>query len=366
MLNKTDKKDTEHWTPLYHAVSEGQIEIVNYLLKNKADVTVKTGRGWNVYHQAAYNDSLQILQVLIMHNNDYVNDVDKENVTPLYHAVCKDNIEIVKYLLKNEADVTVKVESLNVYHIAASNGYLQILQALIMHNNDYVNDVDKKNSTPLYHAVCKDNIEIVNYLLKNEADVTVKVESFNVYHIAANNGYLQILQALIMHNNDYVNYVSKENLTPLYHAVCKDNIEIVKYLLNNKADVTVKTDRGWNVYHLAAYNDSLQILQVLIMHNNDYVNDVDKENVTPLYHAVCKDNIEIVKYLLKNEADVTVKVESLNVYHIAASNGYLQILQALIMHNNNYVNDVDKKNSTPLYHAGMQRQHRNCQIPVKE
>ena len=153
--------------------------------------------------------------------------------------------------------------------------------------------------------VCKDNIEIVKYLLKNEADVTVKVESLNVYHIAASNGYLQILQALIMHNNDYVNDVDKKNSTPLYHAVCKDNIEIVNYLLKNEADVTVKTDRGWNVYHQAVYNDSLPILQALIMHNNDYVNDVDKENLTPLYHAVCKDNIEIVKYLLKNEADVT-------------------------------------------------------------
>ena len=208
---------------------------------------------------------LQILQALIMHNNDYVNDVGEQNWTPLYHAVSKCHIEIVNYLLKNKADVTVRTEKgLNVYHCAANKGSLQILQTLIMHNNDYINDVDKQNWTPLYHAVSEGHIEIVNYLLKNKADVTVRTEKgLNVYHRAANKGSLQILQALIMHNNDYINDVDKQNWTPLYHAVSEGHIEIVNYLLKNNADVTVKNDQGWNVYHQAAYNGNLKIMMAL-------------------------------------------------------------------------------------------------------
>ena len=98
VLNKTDKKDAKNWTPLYYAVSEGHIEIVNYLLSNKADVTVKTDQGWNVYHLAANKGHLQILQALVMHNNDYVNDVDNKNCTSLYHAVTEGHLEIVNYL----------------------------------------------------------------------------------------------------------------------------------------------------------------------------------------------------------------------------------------------------------------------------
>ena len=64
VLNKTDKLS---WTPLYHAVSNGHIEIVNYLLSNKADVTAQTDVGVNVYHLAADKGNLQILQALIMH-----------------------------------------------------------------------------------------------------------------------------------------------------------------------------------------------------------------------------------------------------------------------------------------------------------
>ena len=352
VLNKTDKKD--NWAPLYHAVSKGHIEIVKYLLKNKVDVSVTTKQGWNVYRVAANKGHLQILQTLIMHNNDYVNDVGRSNWTPLYHAVYNGHIEIVNYLLRNKADVTVKTdEGWNVYRVAANKGHLQILQTLIMHNNDYVNDVGRSNWTPLYHAVYNGHIEIVNYLLSNKADVTVKTdEGWNVYRLAANKGHLQILQTLIMHNNDYVNDVGRSNWTPLYHAVYNGHIEIVNYLLSNKADVTVKTDEGWNVYRLAANKGHLQILQTLIMHNNDYVNDVGRSNWTPLYHAVYNGHIEIVNYLLSNKADVTVKTdEGWNVYRLAANKGHLQILQTLIMHNNDYVNDVGRSNWTPLYHA---------------
>ena len=161
MLNKTGKKDTEHWTPLYHAVSEGQIEIVNYLLKNKADVTIKNDQGGNVYHEAAHNGYLQILEGLIIHNIDYVNDVDKLNMTPLYQAVAAGQIEIVNYLLNNKADVTIKADQgWNIYHCAAQEGYLQILEALIRHNSDYINEVQNMNWTPLYSRYPKDRSKL--------------------------------------------------------------------------------------------------------------------------------------------------------------------------------------------------------------
>ena len=217
VLNKTDKKDTNKLTPLLYAVCECRIEIVSYLLSNNADVSVTIGGGSNVYHIAAYKGYLQILQALIVHNNDYVNDVDKENLTPLYHAVCAGHIKIVNYLLKNKADVTVKNDQgWNVYHQAANKGYLQILQALIMHNNDYVNDVDKKNWTPLYHAVSKGHIEIVKHMLKNKSNVTVKnYQGWNVYHEAAYNGNLKIMMALIESNCDLLNEMNEAKEIPL-------------------------------------------------------------------------------------------------------------------------------------------------------
>ena len=87
-------------------------------------------------------------------------------------------------------------------------------------------------------------------MLSNKVDVTVKTETdSNVYHYAAYNGYLEFLQALVMHNNDNVNDVDKKNWTALYHGVYKGNIEMVNYLLSNKVNVTVKNETGWNVYH---------------------------------------------------------------------------------------------------------------------
>ena len=245
-------------------------------------------------------------------------------------------------------------QGVNVYHKTSNKGCLHILQSLVMHNNDYVKGVDKMNCTPLYHAVFKGHIEIVNYLLRNKADVTDKIDQdWNISCLAASKGYFQILQALVMHNNDYVNNVDTINCTPLYYAVSEGHLEIVNYLLSNKADVSVSTNQGINVYHKASNKGYLHILQSLIMHNNDYVNVVDKKNWTPLYHATFEGHTEIVNYMLRKKADVTVKTDKgWNVYHLAARKGYMQILQALIMHNIDYVNDVDKMNWTPLLPCG--------------
>ena len=152
-----------------------------------------------------------------------------------------------------------------------------------MHNNHYINDVNKKNWTPLHYAVSKGHLEIVNYLLSNQADVTVQIDDgWNVYLMAAYDGNVQIMQALILHNNDYINDVNKKNWTPLHYAVSKGHLEIVNYLLSNKADVTVQNDDGWNVYHIAAYNGNLKIMMALIESSCDLINGINKERQTPL------------------------------------------------------------------------------------
>jgi ankyrin repeat protein len=59
------KDETGKYTALHHAVAEGHIEVVKYLLSHGADIEADGGHGWRPLHLAASNDDLRIVQILV-------------------------------------------------------------------------------------------------------------------------------------------------------------------------------------------------------------------------------------------------------------------------------------------------------------
>ena len=355
-INDTDNKG---FTPLYLAVQQGKVDITRYLLSKKANVSTKTSLGRTLYHKAAYDGNLSILQLFVSHNGKHVNDVDNKNFTALHLAVQQNHADVVKCLLSKEANVAIKTDiGRSVYHSAAYYGYMSILQPLVTHCKMHVNDVDNKNFTPLHLAVQQNHSDVVKYLLVKEADLAVKTDiSRSVYRSAAYSGYISILKLLLTHSKVHVNDVDNKNFTPLHLAVQQNHTDVVKYLLSKEADVAIKTDSGRSVYHNAAYNGYISILQLLVTHSKVHVNDLDNTHFTALHLAVQKNRTEVVKYLLAKEVDVAIKTDiGRSIYHSAAYKGYISILQLLVTHSKMHVNDVDNKNFTPL-HLAVQQNH---------
>ena len=308
-------------TPLYCAVCNGHTEIVEYLLINDADVSIKTAIGRYVYHNTAYNGNLNILKILVSHNSIHVNDVDNENFTALHLAVRQNHEDVVKYLLVKGADVATKTDiGRSIYHSAAYYGYMSILQLLTSHDNRYINDADNKGFTPLYLAVQQGKIDITRYLLSKKAIISTKTSlRRTLYHKAAYDGNLSILQLLVSHNGTNVNEVDNETFTALHLAVQQNHEDVVKYLLSKEADVAIKTGIGRSVYHSAANYGYISNLKLLVTRSKMHVNDVDNETFTALHLAVQKYQADVVKYLLSKGADVTIKTDiGRTVYHSAA------------------------------------------------
>ena len=224
-------------SPLYHAVRDGHIDISKFLLSNGADASIKTDIGRTVYHNAAYNGNIKILEMLVTHSDKYVNEVDNKNFTPLYVAVQQGHEDVVKLLLLNKSDVSVKTEiGRTVYHSAAYCGNLHILQIIISHNNTHVNDVDKRNVTPLYLAVQQRQTKVVQYLLENKADVSIKTNiGRSVYHKAACDGNLEIMNILLNHTCQFINDSDDSDKTPLLIASQCDHLKVVRLLLCKNA-----------------------------------------------------------------------------------------------------------------------------------
>ena len=120
----------------------------------------------------------------------------------LVKAVESFNYEIVENLLSKEHE---NVESRrekdykSLVHIACANADKTMLKILMKYGCN-INSLDYENMTPLYDALCSNNINFVKYLIED-----LKMD---------------------------INHKEIQNRTPFYWACCKSNIDIIKYIMS--------------------------------------------------------------------------------------------------------------------------------------
>ena len=182
--------------------------------------------------------------------------------------------------------------------------------------------------------------ELSNLLKKYPELLTVKQHyGWAATHFAVYVGSLDIVKLLIAQGVD-IKAVTDNEETVLHLAVRakKPNIELVKYLLENKEikqKLEAKEKNGCTAIHIAAFNRNLEILAELINQGAD-INAVtnDKETILHLASRAQKPNTELVKYLLENK-EIKQKLEVKNktgwtALHLAGCNGNLELLTELI------------------------------------
>ena len=80
--------------------------------------------------------------------------------------------------------------------------------------------------------------------------------------------------------------------TPLHVACAADYSDMVKFLLHNGADITIRTKgEDQTAIHYAAKNDAVNALKIL-MENGASLNDLDYKGRTPLqvsdHYSLCR------------------------------------------------------------------------------
>ncbi|KKP29298.1 MAG: hypothetical protein UR12_C0010G0015 [candidate division TM6 bacterium GW2011_GWF2_30_66] len=137
---------------------------------------------------------------------------------------------------------------------ACYNNNFELVKYLIEHGaQESVNCADNYGDTPLWWACFRNNLPLVKYLIQNGA-------------------------------NKSINVIGNCNLTPINWA-CKNNYtQLAEYLIKN-------------------YNPELNIINAKTNTQNNYTNNLmhnHSDSLKTLYYSCCNGNLEIVKYLVKN------------------------------------------------------------------
>ncbi|KAF6762357.1 hypothetical protein DFP72DRAFT_987653 [Ephemerocybe angulata] len=178
---------------------------------------------------------------------------------------------------QNSQPSPAQLESL---YAAASSGDLPLLQRLFRHA------IDTNNVQP--------------FSLANDA---ASRTGFTVLHAAASRGYLDIVT---WHKG--ADGLGKQ--TALHKGALNGHIDIVKYLLPDKADVHARDADGWTALHNAASKGYLDIVRWLCekggavaIHDGAPGVDVkSNDGWTPLMNAATKGHLPVVLYLLNKQS----------------------------------------------------------------
>ena len=235
--------------------------------------------------------------------------------------------------------------------LIASNSEVDLVECFESPNKSYKSSlhmIAALSDTQQATKLCRDLIDRIQnavnreYLLNmrtvNELDmIGWKVEArVAAIHIAACNGNSGVVTLLCQeyevdvncNTSETIEEKPKKGITALEWAARKGHKEVVKALLDNKADVNVSrlTD-GVTPLYIAAQEGHPEVVKLLLDHKAD-VNASRHTGSTPLYVAAQKGHTEVVKLLLHHKADVNASrhTDGCTPLCIAAQEGHTDCL----------------------------------------
>ncbi len=128
---------------------------------------------------------------------------------------------------------------------------------------------------------------------------------------------------------DNINFRDPKDMTPIMLAIEKDHLEVVKFLFENGADMTLQERRypyGATPFILAALWGQQDIVDYFLAHGVD-INQRDKRRSAALYYAAMMKHYELVQFLIDHGADVNSQhILGETILSWAASCGDMQLL----------------------------------------
>ncbi len=255
-------KNADGNTALHVACESGTAEIVKALIDKGADVNEKNGDGETPLMIAAEGNRLAIIEVLLNNGAD-VNVKDGDNETALDYATDKTII-----LLLNQAKSGKKSGSTYAaddVHSLVLKGDVAKLKELLKKDPSAINAKDSSGATPLHYAAKMHNKESVAILLANKADVNAKDNDGKTpLHYAAwgSETPVDVIQILLENGADP--NAESHGETPFHIAVAFYRMDVVKLMLDYKADVKIKYRGETSVLKIAQSHP--EIMKLLLDH----------------------------------------------------------------------------------------------------
>ncbi len=241
---------------------------------------------YNPLFVAVHSQNLSKVEKLLK-SGENPNQKDRYGSAPIIYAAGNENIAIIKLLLKYEANPNIKgFHNITPLEQAIQSGNTSVIDLLLQSGAKII---------PLSEVIKHTrNAATIEKLFKEGASLDV-----SLHEIA----HVPFLVQLLLEKGANPNERDTQGKTPLHHAASTGQIQNIALLLTAGADPNIRDKYGETPLYFVNNADSAQIL----IENGANVNQQDKFGNTPLHEATTEGHIQLIKSLMKNGADASIK-----------------------------------------------------------
>ncbi|PIK16041.1 ankyrin repeat domain-containing protein [Halobacteriovorax sp. JY17] len=128
-----------------------------------------------------------------------------------------------------------------------------------------------------------------------------------------------------------VNKPDKDQITPLMEAAASENIAVVKFLLEKKADVNTQNKLGADSLTIALSSGDPELAAILLKNGANANLKWNKKNLSHLMNAARNGHRGIVRVLLSHQARINDQDDQGNTaLHYAAAQGFKEVVEDLL------------------------------------
>lgn len=136
-------------------------------------------------------------------------------------------------------------------------------------------------------------------------------DKFSTLPDACYHGNLEKVKELMKKGNVDVNKPDADGKTPLHRAAQSGSVDVMSFLLDNKADASKRSKSGETPLHVAVFHRNSKAVELLLKKSEnarDAVNAVDDVmQMTALHIGIKNGSADIVKTLLDHGADAAIE-----------------------------------------------------------
>jgi len=320
------------------AVTFDQELALRELLKAGADKNVKNEKGRTALMLAAEKGYVGVVKALIENGANKDEIKGKLPNIILWDLIWHTQEAIIEKLqeFKNLGIDAIQISNAkgqSVLHLAAEDGHIDIVQALIA-NGAEIEAKDRYRRTPLMYAAKYGHIAVVKTLIENGAKEAKDRYRSTPLMFAVEYGHIAVVKALI-ENGAEIEAKDGYGRTPLMLAAKCGHIAVVKALIANGANKDEIKEELPNIILLDLIGHTQEaIIEKLHEFKNLGIDVIQIDNAggQSVLHLVAKDgHIEVVKALIANGAEIEAEDEDGRTpLMLAAKKGHIEVVKALI------------------------------------
>ena len=329
-----------------------------------------------------------------------------ETLYNFYNSLIADDLNSFQYIIEKYLDINQLIDATppNLFvfgrppfpllNLASSFGAYQCVFWLL-EQDVYIDSTDGFENTPLHCAAFSGNEEILKLLLLYNGDPYLYNKNGDLpIHIAASYNKNCILEVFIHSHPDMCNIKNFGGKTILTLGVEKDNIGLVRYLIDTmNCDPKIIDNCRNTLMHIAVQYLAENVAPYLVSLGKININNINDDSLTPLllssmqgsfiffsnlllskadytildrngrsilHHSIKSKNFELVEYILKNKLAFPSQEDNFGYtpMHSAVETGDIKFVQLIAQYDYSQVNNA-KCGFSPLHIAC---KHNNFEI----